>query len=131
MKTKVFLFILLLMFLPATVIFAAGLVPCGGPPPELACNFDYLLLLVKNIIDFLLFTLAVPLATIMFAYAGWLYLSAGGDEGKIKRAHSIFLSVLVGLVVALGAWLIVNTIAGALLSEEFKQSGVWLRLLGR
>jgi len=117
-----FIFIVSAVFLMFGAISIAnaqeGLVPCGGVD-EPACNFTFLIQLVQKVINFLLVTVAVPLATILFAYAGWLYMSAGGDPGKVARGHQIFRNVLVGLVIALAAWLIVNTIASALLKESF------------
>ncbi len=77
------------------------------------CNWAYLLALANNILQFLVF-LAVPIAAICFAYAGWLYLSAMGNSGQISRAHSIFLNVFIGLVIVLVAWLVVDELFKAL-----------------
>lgn len=111
---------------------SSGLVPCGyqevssedvGDSASSAkaarkaaedCDFWDLLQLAKNIIDFLLYVIAVPLAAIMFAYAGWLYLSAGGNESKVKEAHHIFGMIAMGLALALAAWLIINAIVTGL-----------------
>lgn len=107
---------------PGPTSGSSGLVPCGydevppGADPKVAitvaedCDFWDLLQLAKNIIDFLLYTIAMPLAAIMFAYAGWLYLSAQGNESKVKEAHHIFGMVALGLALALAAWLIVNAL---------------------
>lgn len=52
----------------------------------------------------------MPLAAISFAWAGWLYMSSAGNESNIKKAHEIFGNVVLGLCIALAAWLIVNAI---------------------
>ncbi|MBI2120266.1 MAG: hypothetical protein HYT94_01420 [Parcubacteria group bacterium] len=104
---------------PGPASGSSGLVPCGyqevapGGDATVAaedCDFWDLIQLAKNIIDFLLYTIAMPLAAIMFAYAGWLYLSAAGNESKVKEAHNIFGMVAMGLALALAAWLIINAI---------------------
>jgi hypothetical protein len=99
----------------------SGLVPCGtGDVPggniEAAkaaaedCQFEDFMALAKNVMDFLLFTIAIPIAAISFAWAGWLYMSAAGNESRVSEAHQIFKYVVLGLCVALAAWLIVNAI---------------------
>jgi hypothetical protein len=74
------------------------------------CQFEHFITLAKNVMNFLLFTIAVPIAAISFAWAGWLYLSAAGNESKVGEAHRIFGYVVLGLCIALAAWLIVNAI---------------------
>lgn len=113
-------FLFLMLCIPA-VMFAQpnpgpttdGLVPCNGPE----CDFDDLVTLIQNIINFLLYTVAVPVATLLFMWAGFKYLTAGGDPGKVKAAHSIFMNVFIGFLIALGAWLVVNLLAQTLLKE--------------
>lgn len=74
------------------------------------CDFSYLMLQINALISFLLFKLAMPLAAIVFAYAGWLYMSSGGSGGQIEKAKGLFKSVLIGFLIALAAWLIVKAI---------------------
>lgn len=88
-----------------------GLVPdC----PEKGCGFKELMTLINNLIQFLLFTVATPLAAIIIAYVGWLYLSSGGNPGDITKAKKILLNVVIGYVIGLAAWLIVKTIVSSL-----------------
>ena len=61
------------------------LVPCNG----VNCDFNALMKLVNRVISFILYV-SIPLAAISFSYAGYLYLSAAGDTGKIESAHEIF-----------------------------------------
>src|SRR3989344_4072222 len=99
--------ILLALLLPAYT-FAASLVPCNGTTQP--CNFAAVITLIKNIVTFLVFSLAVPLAAISFAIAGVMILTAGGNTGQVEKAKEIFWNVLIGLIVALSAWLVVNAI---------------------
>lgn len=104
-----------IVFLPI-VVFAVdpgGIVPCSGTE----CSFADLAMLVNNIIDFLLVNIAFPISALFFAWAGFLYLTAAGDTGKINKAHSIFSNVFWGLILALAAWLIIDFITSTLTGE--------------
>ncbi len=111
----IYLLVLLAIFVPSYAL--AAIVPCGGSGQS-ACNFNFFIILIKNIINFLIFKLAVPLAAISFAVAGVMILTAGGNEGQVSKAKEIFWNVLIGLIVALAAWLIVSSIIGALQSSS-------------
>lgn len=74
------------------------------------CRFWHLAILARNVINFLIFAIAAPIAALMFLYAGFLMLTNAGNEGKVTQAKHIFGSVFVGLVVALAAWLIITFI---------------------
>ncbi len=88
------------------------LIPCGNPnQPQ--CDFNMLVRLVQNIINFLVY-MSAPVAAVAFAWAGILYFTAAGDEKKIGAAHSIFTNVLIGLAIVLSAWLIVKLIVTGL-----------------
>jgi len=92
------------------VAVAAGLVPVDcATNPAAKCNLCTFSELVQNIINFVI-GLSIPLAAILFSYAGWLYFSNREDTSKVQQAHRIFSSVLIGFAIAVGAWLIVQTI---------------------
>ncbi len=61
--------------------------------------------------------IAVFLSAFLFAYAGWQYISAGGDPSKASNAKKIFWTVGVSLVLILGAWLVVDLIMKMFTSE--------------
>lgn len=111
-KHIVTLFTLVMFTIP--VLASAQLVTCTN-----SCDFDDFVTSTQNVINFLIFSVATPLAAIMFAYAGWLYLSARGNQTQLQRAHDIFWYVLWGLLVALCAWIIVKLIIGFLLDPAF------------
>lgn len=115
-RVKIFTFTFsVVLFLPLFALAeTGGLVPCTGPD----CTMCDLATLVQKIIN-LLVTISVSIAAVLFAYAGIMYVFAGGDPGKIKSAHSIFFDVFIGLVIILSAWLIVNLIMMALLKETY------------
>jgi len=83
-------------------------------PTSTGCQWPQLIQLINNIISFLLFNVSVPLATISFIWAGFLYMSSAGDTGKIAAAHEIFRKVIIGMVIAFAAWLLVHFIVTTL-----------------
>ena len=119
---KIFSIVLVLsFFILPTLSFSQGLVPC-----KTDCDFVDLMDMVKEIINFILFEMAIPIAAIMFAYAGFLMVTSGGETSQKTKAKKIFTNVALGLIFAAAAWLIVHTvlqIAGY--KEEW---GTWLGL---
>jgi hypothetical protein len=83
---------------------AAGLVTC-----DTNCGWPALVAMAARIIDYLILV-SGSLAAISFAYAGWMYMTSGGDSGKVSRAKGIFLKVVIGLIFVLAAWLLVHEI---------------------
>jgi len=118
-RTAIFLG-LLATILP--VITFAQIVPCTGPD----CDWGKLLTLGQNILNFIV-TLSVVAAGVVFAVAGIFYFSAGGDASKIQRAHSLFSAVVIGLVIVLTAWLVVNTILDTLTGRGLDQRAAEVR----
>lgn len=115
---KIFLSALLIIFVFTPMLSLGAVFPlvqCGttsGADGVVlnACDFNDIIETLGRVISFLLFYLAVPIAAIMFAYAGFLLLFAGGNSGQMQRAKGIFTDVAVGLALALAAWLIITTI---------------------
>lgn len=91
---------------------AQGLIVCNGPD----CDFNSFILLIRRVIDFLIL-ISVPLASISFAWAGFLLVSSGGSEDKKNKAKEIFSKTAIGFIIVLSAWLIVYFISIALLEN--------------
>lgn len=96
----------------------AGLVPCGKADATGVirnnCDFEDFMVLINNVINFILFALALPIAAIMFAYAGVLLVTSGGSTENRSKAKSIFTNAIIGLILSAAAWLIVKTILSIL-----------------
>lgn len=107
--------VFILFLFNISITYGAGLVPCGGGT-EPACDFNQFIIMAQTVINFIL-GLSVTVAVIMFTYAGVLYLTASGAQDQIKKAHKIFTNVLIGFIVIISAWLVINTIANALLDK--------------
>src|SRR3989344_401729 len=109
-KTKQFLisltisFVIFLMLIMPAVSLAVNtpLVTCTDGK---VCGFNELMALVNRVIQFILFDMALPIAAIMFIYAGFLMITAGGEAaGARTKAKSIFTNAVLGLVFAAAAW---------------------------
>lgn len=99
----------------APALASAQIVPeC---PPE-GCGYPELILLSQNIMTFLM-GISVALSAIAFAWAGFLYITARGNQSTLERAHSIFTKVAIGFILVLTAWLIVWLITSTLLQDSY------------
>lgn len=96
-----------------------GLVPCGNAKDAEGniinpCDFDYFLFMINKIVTFVLKYLAIPLAALSFAYAGFLLLFSGGQSSQRQKAKGIFMDTVIGLVLVAACWLIISTILSVL-----------------
>lgn len=69
--------------------------------------------LIQSIINILLFLIGA-IAVIMIIIGGLRYVISGGDQGAITGAKNTILYAVIGLVVAIMAYAIVNWVVGAL-----------------
>ena len=112
--TKILIsFVIFLMLLFPTFSLAIGVVPCDNSDTY-PCDFNALMTLINNIISFILFDIVVPIAAIMFFYAGFELVTSGGNTEKRGMAKKVFTKAIFGLALAAGAWLIVKTILSIL-----------------
>lgn len=92
-----------------------SLVPCGnisrGQPPCTPCELWHL---GDHVINFLLFVLAFPILTVALLVGGILWVTAGGSENQITKGKAVITSSIMGVLLAFGAWLIVDTIVKTL-----------------
>ncbi|KKT85601.1 MAG: hypothetical protein UW85_C0017G0005 [Parcubacteria group bacterium GW2011_GWA1_Parcubacteria_45_10] len=117
-KSAVIASIAVLLFLSAfsaAAIWTFGdpLVPCGNEPDDM-CTFPDFLVMINNIVQFALFYVAVPIGVIWIIVGGFFMMTAGGNEGRFGKGKKIIYSVLIALLIAFGAWLIVDTVLGFL-----------------
>lgn len=98
-------------FVIPSVSFAAGtptlvgLVPCAGPE----CQTCDVIKLGQNIINFFV-AIGAFVAVLIFAYAGFLMVTAAGNTGQIEKAKGMFSNVFIGFVITLAAWLTIDTV---------------------
>jgi hypothetical protein len=82
------------------------------------CGWEGLMILAQGIISFII-QLSIPVAAGLFIYAGFLYVTAVDDGGKVTKAKEIFKTTFWGFVIILGAWLIVYTAVAALVDPKY------------
>ena len=94
----------------------SALVPCNNTPDASGniaqpCNFNALMTLVNNIVNFVLYFMVIPIAAILFTYAGFELITAGGESAHARqKAKSIFTNAVIGLIIAMACWLIVKLV---------------------
>ncbi len=109
----------ILLFLPV-VAFAQlpdKIVPCNG----VDCSVCDIATLAQNVLNTGIY-IAIFLSAVLFAWAGWQALTAGGSGEKISQAKSIFGNVLIGLIIILAGWLVVDTLMKTMTNGSF---GPW------
>lgn len=67
--------------------------------------------IVTTVINTMLFIVGI-LAVIMIIYAGIRYTTAHGDKGQVESAKNTLMYSIVGLVVAIVAYAVVNWVVG-------------------
>ena len=77
--------------------------------PFRPCGFCDAVIVARNIINYL-FQLAIPLAVGMIVWGAVRIMLAGGSEKNLTAGKETMVSALIGLAVALGAWVIINTL---------------------
>lgn len=79
------------------------------------CSVCDLQKLAQNVLNYFL-VIAMAVAALLFANAGALYVTSSAKPGNIAKAHSMFTSTLVGLVIVLAAYLFISVIMDSLAS---------------
>ncbi len=88
--------------------YKQSLVKCNGTPTN-PCRFSHLADLINRVVKFLIIMI-LPLSAILFAYAGFLYLTSGGNTETKAKVTKMLTKAVAGIVIVLAAWLIVKTI---------------------
>ena len=71
--------------------------------------------LVKTVVNVLLWAVGI-LSVIMIIFSGFRYITSAGDASKTKSAQSALTYSVVGLIVAIMAYAIVNMVIGKITS---------------
>ncbi len=139
MHVAITLFVFSIISLPTLSFAQKGLVPCGTTSAPTAvgktgavtvgtgivtnpCTFEDLITLVNNIITFVLFKVTIPIVAVMFAYAGILLITSGGEAAHARtKAKEIFFDAAIGLLIAFLAYLIIKVIL-----KTLGYQGAWI-----
>lgn len=92
-----------------------------GSAPDYGC----VLAVIQNLIQFAV-TLGVILCVLWIAYAGFSLMVSGGSAEARSQGKTRIVNALVGILVILSAWLVVNFVMNVLYNGKF---GAWNSIL--
>ncbi len=126
--SRFFILAIVIMFLVTPVFADAALVSCGrNPGPDvpyeetLSCRTCDFFVMIKRIIDFAVLQVIPPVAVLFVAIAGIAYYTSGLNEQWRTTGKNILTSVVIGLVIIYGAWMIVDSVLLSVSSGFTKQ----------
>ncbi|MFA7310136.1 MAG: hypothetical protein WC050_04495 [Candidatus Paceibacterota bacterium] len=100
-------------FLFPAMTFAAGLpdriVPASCSGPGGCTSVCDIATVAQNLLNTGIFVM-VFLSAVLFAWAGWKMLSSQGNSESYNQGKSIFGNVVIGLVIVLAGWIVVDTL---------------------
>lgn len=89
-------------------------IPCDGPD----CRFEHLIILANNIIKFLMFTVAVPLAALGFMMLGVQILLHPNEADVRSNSKEIAGNIATGFFIMLAAFLLIKMVLFAFLNTD-------------
>ena len=103
------------------VAFAQGIVPCD------ICNICDFGRLLINLINFLIWNIAVPLAGLMVVVGGLMIMIFSASEEKVKLGRKILTNAIIGIIIVFVSWLLVDTIIQVMTGgwSGFANFGPW------
>lgn len=111
--TSIITLLLLVLFVPDTASAQSGFVTCDGTE----CSACHLAEMGNTIVTWLIGVLFVVFAVIM-AIAGWGLVTSAGNPAAKQAAKDKFMNAIIGLIIVLAAWILVDTIMRGLLSSS-------------
>lgn len=85
------------------------------------CGLPQMLQVAVNLARLMLGLLG-SITLIVFVYGGVVWLTAAGNAQRVERGKQVFEGALVGLVIVLAAWVIVNFVLAALTGTPLGQN---------
>lgn len=118
---------LLVISFPLVLNAEDALVTCTG----LDCEFCDLISTGQRVLNWLVGVLTI-LAVLLFAYAGLILVTSLGNRTFKQKAFTIFNNVIIGYLLVLAGWLLVDTTLKALANQELFAAdgaiGPWNRI---
>jgi hypothetical protein len=97
---------------------------CQGAGAAENCGACDIAILAQNVINDGIF-FAIVVSAVFIAWAGWQYMTAEGQPYKIKAAKKMFRNIVIGLLLIVGAWLLVDVLLNTLTGSSGLQ---WNRI---
>jgi hypothetical protein len=106
MKSKVITFLVAAtLSFPFLAFAQQGLVPCSGED----CTVCHLWQMFDNIVKFLV-QISFAAGALGVAVGGFFIMTAGGSENRIRQGREILKTVIVGILIVLLSWVVLNTL---------------------
>jgi len=115
-KIRVSLLAFAVLAIPVVTLSQVG-IPCEGTAAD-PCEFNDLVVLANNIIKFLMFTVAVPLAALGFMWAGAKLVLNQDKEGEWSKAKERFMDIAIGFGIMLGAYVLIKGVIYSFLTAD-------------
>ena len=109
--------------LASAVVEPGGFVPCEGKE----CSFCDLVAMVQDIITWIIGIIFLIFA-VLLVVAGFKLVTSGGNQSAQTSAKESLINALIGIIIVLAAWLLVDTLMRAVLpgdSGEIEGWGPW------
>lgn len=98
-------------------VSAQSLVPCGDSGNR-ACGFNDLIVLANRVVNFLLYSVCIPLAALGFTWAGGNLIINRDKEGAWSDAKDRFWDILKGFGIIIVAFVVVKAFLFAFLDAD-------------
>ncbi len=122
MRKGLFFILTLGILVAPVVLFAADLVPCGGANNP--CKACHLVSLAQNVLQWLIKIMAFVIA-LTFAFGGFKMVMSAGNEGAVSSAKEMMTNSVIGFLLLLSGWLIVETVLANLVNKNIFKDGLW------
>jgi hypothetical protein len=105
------------------IIPSTGVCSCPGSAPDWGC----VLQTIQSTINDLIY-LATVIITLFIALAGFTYMTSGGSAEKRQLANKRIMNAVIGLLIVLVAWLLVDSVMKVLYNQN-SSFGPWNSIL--
>lgn len=110
----------LVSFAPAALAQTTGLIKSTDNPSNISQatgGASSARQLVLTIVNYFLYFLGL-IATLMVIYGGIMYVTAAGDSEAVDKGKKVIMYALIGIVIILLSFALVNSVLGAGLGNE-------------
>ncbi|MBP6881156.1 MAG: hypothetical protein KBC35_00845 [Candidatus Pacebacteria bacterium] len=126
---KYFTFITALVLIVVPMVSFADFIPCDGSSANggIACTECHFVQMGNTILKWLIGVLFAVFAVVA-AMGGFGLVTSGGNQQALEDAKEKLKNALIGLIIVLAAWLLVDTVMRGLLSsgtDDIKGYGPW------
>lgn len=102
---------------------SGGFVPCGNIKNaqgviQNPCETCHVFVLGQNILNFLLYSISIPIATLAIIYAGFLMVIPGASSARLEKGKKVLTNTLIGIAIVFFAWLGIDTIIKILAGQN-------------